>query len=105
MNPSSACAMHRVEGGERLRHERALRTGVDVLDHRILLRRVEVRRPDDDAPDVGCAVASLRDERLQARASPACSERADVAALDLRDQRAVARQRAARTTGAMSMRE
>ncbi len=34
-----------VERAERLRHERALRPGVDALDHRILLVRVEVPRP------------------------------------------------------------
>ena len=37
---------HRVERGERLRHERPLRAGIDALDDRVLLRRIEVRRPD-----------------------------------------------------------
>ena len=37
--PDFGLRLHLVERGERLRHERALRPGVDVLDDRILLRR------------------------------------------------------------------
>ena len=54
--------LHAVVGGERLRHERALRPGIDVLDHRVFLCRIEIGRTIDDAPDVGLAVAALRHE-------------------------------------------
>ena len=70
MKPSSASACVRAHGAERLGDERALRPGVDILDHRILLVRVEIHGPGDGAPDVGLAVAALGDEdfgRLEAR--------------------------------------
>ena len=44
MNPSSASACCGVDGAKRLGDERVLRPGVDLLDDRVLLRRVEVRR-------------------------------------------------------------
>src|SRR4030095_9428075 len=43
--------LHRAVGNERLRDERTLRPSIDVLDHRIFLRRIEAGGPDDDAPD------------------------------------------------------
>ena len=49
---------------ERLGNERALRAGVDLLDDRVFLGRIEVLGPADDAPDVGLAVAALGDEHL-----------------------------------------
>src|SRR5439155_21620417 len=63
--PELGLRLHLVVGEERLRHERALRPRVDVLDDGILLRRVETAWPDDDAPDAGRAIASYGDEHLQ----------------------------------------
>ena len=77
-----------VERRERLGHERALRPGVDLLDHRILLRRVEVRRPVDHAVDVGLAVAPLGDEPL-GRLPAGRPQGRRVGLLQLADQRAV----------------
>src|SRR5262245_31298351 len=47
---------------ELLRHEGALWSRVDLLDHRILLPPIEVRGTDDDAVDVSLAVACFADE-------------------------------------------
>jgi len=47
-----------------------LRSGIDTLDHRVLLFWIEIHRPIDDAPDVGLAVAGLGNKdfgRLPAR--------------------------------------
>ncbi len=52
MNPSSANCLRRVKRPKRLGHEGALRAGVDLLDHRIFLVGVEVRRPEDHAVNV-----------------------------------------------------
>ena len=41
-----------------------MRPGVDVLDHRILLRRLKILRPMNDAENVGHAVAPPGDEAL-----------------------------------------
>ena len=62
MKPSSASACVGRDRAEGLGDERALRAGVDVLDHRILLGGIEIHGPDDGAPDVGLAVAALGDE-------------------------------------------
>ncbi len=55
----------RSDSAEGLRHERALRPGVDVLNHRILHLRIKVQWPSDRAPDVGLAIASLRNKDLR----------------------------------------
>src|SRR6185437_8908682 len=55
---------------------------VDVLDDRILCVWIEVRRLDDDAPDVGLPVAAFGGEHF-GRAPAGGSERGDVAVLDL----------------------
>src|SRR4029079_1159623 len=47
--------LHLVEGGERLRDERAVRPGLDVLDDRILPARIEIRWTVDHPEDVGDA--------------------------------------------------
>src|SRR5665213_343399 len=44
--------------------ERILRARVDVLDDRILLVRIEIHGPDDDAPDISLPVAALRRKNL-----------------------------------------
>ena len=80
---------------ERLGHERALRPGVDLLDHRVLLRRVEVRRPEDHAVDVGLAVAPLGDEPLGGLPAGRQQGRR-VGPLQLADELAVRRRGAAR---------
>ena len=64
MKPRSVKSANRLVGAEGLGHERALRPGVDLLDDRVLLARVEVLGPADDAPDVRLAVAPLGDEHL-----------------------------------------
>ena len=53
--------------GERLWHVLAVRSGVDVLDDRVGFRRIEVGGPNDDAVDVGRAVATLGDEAFGSR--------------------------------------
>ena len=66
MKPSSAMRLHaRSSALNAFGTNESVRAGVDVLDDRILLRRIEVRRPDDDAVDVGLAVAPLGDEDLR----------------------------------------
>ena len=65
MKPKLGQRLIPLPAAERLGHERALRPGVDRLDDRILLARVEIARPADDAPDVGLAVAALGDEHLE----------------------------------------
>src|SRR5579862_7673297 len=52
----------RIEGP---RHALSLRTGIDVLDDRILLRLVEVERLVHHAVEVGDAVVGLDVERLR----------------------------------------
>ena len=52
--------LHSVDRTKRLRRERALRPGVNVLDHGIFLRRIKVRRPHDYAEDVGLAISAFR---------------------------------------------
>ena len=69
MKPSSASACVAGDRAERLGHEGALRPGVDLLDHRVLLGRIEIGGPDDDAPDIGLAVAALGDEDFGASAA------------------------------------
>ena len=49
-------------GAEALRDKRILRAGINVLEDRVLLGRVEVLRPGDDAPNIGLGVAALGDE-------------------------------------------
>ena len=64
MKPRSVSDENRSAGAEGLGDERALRAGVDLLDDRVLLGRIEVLGPADDAPDVRLAVAALGDEDL-----------------------------------------
>src|SRR5206468_13113881 len=54
-----------------LTHAADLRSRVDVVDDRILLRRVELRRQVDDAIQIGNAVARLHIEYL--RRLPTCA--------------------------------
>src|SRR5688572_33430616 len=49
----------------RLRHERALRTRVDLLDDRIPAARIERMRAHNDAPEVRLAITTLCDEHLR----------------------------------------
>ena len=70
--------------------EMVVRSGVDVLDDRIFFRRVKARRPDDDAVDVGLAVAALGGESLGA-APAGFHERGVVRAFQLGDGLAVVR--------------
>ena len=53
----------RIPRPERLRHKRTVRPGVDVLDHRVLLPGIEIRRPPDDPVDVRHPVATLGRKR------------------------------------------
>src|SRR5262249_14221072 len=77
-----------IAGAKRLGHERALRAGVNVLDDRVALRRVEVPRPGDDPPNAGRAVAALGDEHLR-RLPAAGLQVGYVRPLQLADERAV----------------
>src|SRR5438270_546342 len=52
-------------GAKGFRHEGALRTGIDGLDHGVLLVRIEVSRPANDAPDIRSGVAALGHEYLR----------------------------------------
>src|SRR5262249_14701582 len=61
------------------------RPRIDVFDYRILLQRVEVRRPEDYAPDVGLAVARERCEDL-GRAPASFDQLLNVATLQAGDQ-------------------
>src|ERR1043166_7047890 len=81
---------HRVVHRERLRYEGALRAGVDVLDHGILLLRVEVARPEDNPPDVGLSVAGFRDEHLR-RLPSRLGQCGDIALLELHYHRLIRR--------------
>ena len=49
-------------GAKRFWCERSLWTGVDLFNHRILLLGIESARSANDAPNVGLAVAPLRNE-------------------------------------------
>ena len=80
--------LHAAIRRERLRRVRAVRPGVDVFDHRVLLRRIETGRLPHQAPDVGRAVAALGHEDL-GRFPAGPGERGDVAFFDLRDERSV----------------
>ncbi len=76
-----------------------LRAGIDVVDDRILLRRIEVRRPEEQAVDVGLAV--VRGHLDRHRRLPAGGEQlGDVGLFERHHQppvaRRAARQRAAR---------
>jgi hypothetical protein len=82
--------LHLGIGRKRLRYERSLWARVDVFDDGILLRGVEIRGTDDDAPDVGLAVAAFGHEDFRRRPAGGLQLR-DVAALELHDDRAVAR--------------
>ena len=65
MKPSSASACASPRAAEKLRLPTLpdLRPGIDVVDDRILLRRVEVRRPEQQAVEIGLAVARLHRDR------------------------------------------
>ena len=77
-------------GAEALGHERRLRPGVDLLDDRVFLCRIEIRRPDDDAVNVGLPVAALGHEPL--RGAPAgLEQRAPIGPFQVADQPAIAR--------------
>src|SRR3990170_8630331 len=67
---------------------RPVRTGVDVFDDRVFLCRIERRRTHDDAPDVRLAVAAFGDEDL-GWLPATLDQLADIAPLDLGDERAV----------------
>src|SRR5690606_24894694 len=43
---------------EVLRYERVMWTSIDVFYHRVLLFRVEVRRTNDHAPDIGAIIST-----------------------------------------------
>ncbi len=82
--------VHAALCAEGLWHKRPLGPGVDVLDHGIRAGRVEVRRTDDDAPDVGNAVARLRRKHL--RVLPSRGEQGRCVALfQFHDERLIAR--------------
>jgi hypothetical protein len=66
-----------------------MRPGIDVLHHRVFARRIEVRRTNDHAVDVGLPVAPLGDERLW-RLPAERVQRGRVGALELRDERTIA---------------
>jgi hypothetical protein len=51
-------------GTKTLRHERPLRTGVNLFDDRIFFCGIEVAWPADDSPDIGLAIAPFRHEHL-----------------------------------------
>ena len=90
MKPMFGLGLHGAERGEGLRHEGAVRAGVDVLDHRVLLARVEGGRPVDHPPDVRLPVAALCREDLR-RPPAGLLERREIDALEFGDQRAVRR--------------
>ena len=75
---------------EALGDKGAVWTGVDVLDDGVLATRIETGGADDDAPDVGGTVASLRGEDFR-RAPPRFRQRAQVGALQFEEDLAVAR--------------
>ena len=60
-----------------------LRPGIDVVDDRILLRRIEVRRHVHQAVEIGLAVARLDRDRRR-RLPPVASELRDVGLLERR---------------------
>jgi hypothetical protein len=66
-----------------------MRAGIDVFDHRIALGGIEVPGTDDQAVNVGAAVAALGDERL-GRLEAGGDELADVGLLQRGDQASVA---------------
>ena len=80
--------LHLVERCERLRDERAVRPGVDVLDDRILPARIEIRWTVDHAVDVGDAVASLGGEGFR-RLPAGARQLGNAAPLELRHERSV----------------
>ncbi len=86
--PQLGEALMPVEGTEVLRHERALRPGVDLLDHGIFLVGIEVRRAEDDAVNIRLAVASLGDESL-GHFPASLQQGPHVGALQLADELAV----------------
>ena len=65
-----------------------LRTGIDVVDDRIFLRRVEVRRLEHQAVEIGDAVARLHRDRNR-RLPSGREQLRDVGLLERRDQLAV----------------
>ena len=56
--------LHVVIRREILRHEGAVRAGIDVFNDRVLATRVESRGTHDDAPDITRAVATLGGEHF-----------------------------------------
>src|SRR6185369_8801903 len=50
---------------KRLRNERTLWSSINVFDHGILLRRIEVCRPNDHAPDICLPIAALRGKNFR----------------------------------------
>ena len=88
-------------GGERAAAGAArLRAWIHVVDDRILLRRIEIRRHEHQAVDVGLAVVRLhldRDRRLPARRQ----QLRDVGLLERHDQACRRRSRST-TTGGVS---
>ena len=82
--------LHAGERAERSRDKGPLRAGVDVLDHRVLLVRIEVRRTDDDPPDVGFPIAALRHEHL-GWLPPGGQERRSVRLLEVHDHLPITR--------------
>src|SRR5262249_45726305 len=99
MGRSHAVALHDDEAKFRERHhgsirseglgrERAMRAGIDVLDHRVLFVRIKVLWTAYDAPDVGFAVAAFGDEDFR-RAPAGGFQRGDVGLFDLADERTI----------------
>src|SRR5688500_19382604 len=73
--------LHPARDLERLRRVRAMRTGVDVFDDRVLLRGIEVERLPYQTPDIGHAVAAPGHKYFRRLPTERCQSRS-VAALD-----------------------